>query len=165
MNRGVAPGLITGDSEIELLTLARRRDVLTKCPSTQGSPEVIWRNTSSQTKICPRHSLISGRSASSLELVRIISNLSSSLMVPVLVWMRDGIAEQNLSSFLETASSSASRTLRGGLFGGPSIVRAGPKTSVVIALAIAYSVKTSAPSSVFKTITEPAEQTSLLDTW
>ena len=65
MNRERVLGLITGDSEIELLTLARRRDVSTKCPSTQESLEVIWRNTSSQTKIGPHHSSISGRLASS----------------------------------------------------------------------------------------------------
>ena len=161
-NRERALGLMTGDSEIKLSTLARRMDVLSKCPSTQESLEIIWCNASSQTKMDPRHSSISGRSASSLELVRITSNLSSSLTTLVLVWIREGIVEQNVLSLLETASS-ASNTLRGGLSGVLPVVRAGPKTRVAMALVMAYSVKTSASSSASKTITEPAEQTSILD--
>ena len=138
MNRERALGFITGGSEIGRRNLARRREVLTECPSTHGSLEVVSRNTSSQTKMDPRHNLISGRSASSLELVRIRSNRSSISAAFVRVWMREGIVEQNLSTLPVMVFSSARNTLRGGLSGVPPVVRAGPRTRAAITPVSAY---------------------------
>ena len=139
---------MSGDSEIELLTLARQRDALTKCPTTQESLEVIWSNTLSRMRIGPCQSSISGHFASSSELVRMRLTLSSSSTTLVLIWTREGIVQQNVSSLFETVPSSASKTSRGGLSGVPSVVRMRLQTRVAMALAVAYSEKTLASSPV-----------------
>jgi hypothetical protein len=152
------------DSEIERLTLARRRDVLTKCPSSPGIPgsrlaQHVVPNEDGSTPQSDFWSLreFFGTGEDKIE-------FSSSSTTLVLSLDEGGNSRAKPLQFVVTASSSASKTLRGGLSGVPSVVRAGPKTRVAMALVRAYSVKTSASSSVSKTITEPAEQMSLSDT-